>query len=101
MRIKQTNNKNKQNKQIPKQQTNKQTFSGQAEAIVRSAAAATTGQNDDFVDDPVFEEFLCAGGTSSNVGTMGRGNPGWLSSQLSYLSLSTYFDCCLIKRLDR
>ena len=66
---------------------------------MRTAAAAS--QDDNFVDDPVFEEFLCAGGTGSNVETTGRGNPGWLSSQLSYLSLSTYFDCCLIKRLDR
>ena len=54
---------------------NKQTFAGQAELIVRSAAAASSGQDDDFEDDPVFNEFLCDDGVGSNVGALGRGHP--------------------------
>ena len=71
--------------------------------IVRSAAAAATsaGQDDEFVDDLVFDEILCADGGGSNVGTVGRGNPGWLSSQVSALKSSTYLDYCLIKPLIR
>ena len=49
--------------------------------IVRSAAAASSGQDVDFEDDPVFNEFLYADGNGSNVGTLGRGNPGWSLSQ--------------------
>ena len=79
---------------------NKQTFAGQAEAIVRSAAAAAAGQDDDFVDDPEFE-LLGADGSDSNVGTVGRGNPGWLSAQMSSMSSSTSINYCLIKPLDR
>ena len=41
-----------------------------------TAATATAGQDDDFADDPVFDEFLCTDGSRSNVGTVGRGNPG-------------------------
>ena len=70
-------------KQTNKQQSNKQTFAGQAEAIVRSAAATTACQDDEFPDDPVFNAFLCADGSDSNVGTVGRRNPGWLLSQYS------------------
>ena len=79
VRIKQTNNHHqKQTRQTSNETTNKQTFAGQAEAIVRSAAAATAGKDDDFVDDPVFNELFCADGSDSNVGTVGTGNPGWL-----------------------
>ena len=53
---------------------------------MRSAAAAKTVQDDDFVDDPVFNELVCAGGSGSTVGASGRGNPGWSSSQCSSLS---------------
>ena len=60
-------------------------FAGQAEAIVRSAAAAD-GKDDGFVDDPLFEEFLSAGGNGGNSGALGRGNPGWSTSQCSSLS---------------
>ena len=62
---------------------------------MRSAAAAYAGQDDEFVDDPVFEEILCADGSGSNVGALGRGNPGWSSSQCTSLLSSIYFDCCL------
>ena len=94
--IKQTN-KQKLNKQTNKQQSNNQTkqtnkqnkhsilrinldhnvFTGQVEAIVRSAAAATDGQEqvDGFVEDPVFEELLCADGSGDRNVTVGRGNP--------------------------
>ena len=78
VRIKQTNNHHqKQTRQTSNETTNKQTFAGQAEAIVRSAAAATAGQDHDFVDDPVFDELFSADGSDSNVGTVMRGNPGW------------------------
>ena len=53
---------------------------------MRSAAAATTGQHDDFVDDPVFDELVCADGSGTTVGALGRGNHGWSSSQFSSLS---------------
>lgn len=62
--------------------------------IVRSAAAASTGQDDDFADDLVFAEFLSDGGSASNVGAFGRGNPGWSSLKFSSLSSSIYFDWC-------
>ena len=98
----QTNNRtNKQTKQVTKQQEKKQTFAGQAEAIVRSAAAASSGQDDDFVDDPVFDDLLCADASDINVGTVRRGNPGWLSAQMSSMSSSTSINYCLIKPLDR
>ena len=74
------------NKQTIKQQSNKHVFAGQAEAIVRSAAAATTFQDEDFADDLVFNELACAGGSGSTVGALGRGNPGWSSSQCSSLA---------------
>ena len=96
--IKQTN---KQTKQVTKQQQKKQTFAGQAEAIVRSAAAASSGQDDDFVDDPVFDDLLCADASDINVGTVRRGNSGWLSAQMSSMSSSTSINYCLIKPLDR
>ena len=67
---------------------------------MRSAAAAAAGQDDDFVDDPEFE-LLGADGSDSNVGTVGRGNPGWLSAQMSSMSSSTSINYCLIKPLDR
>ena len=73
------------NKQTSKQ-TNKQTncshnwinkrITGQAEAIVRSATAAD-GQDDGFVEDPEFEEFLCA---DTRSGAVRSGNPGWYFS---------------------
>ena len=53
---------------------------------MRSAAAATTFQDEDFADDLVFNELACAGGSGSTVGALGRGNPGWSSSQCSSLS---------------
>ena len=43
---------------------------------MRSAAAASSGQDEDFEDDPVFSEFICADGNGSNIGALGRGNPG-------------------------
>ena len=43
---------------------------------MRSAAVAAAGQDDGFEEDPVFEEFLCAGGSGNNVGALGRGNHG-------------------------
>ena len=88
---KQTTKSNKKqttkSNQTNKQHTNKQTFAGQAELIVRSAAAASSGQDDDFEDDPVFNEILFAGESGSNVGALGRGHPGRSSSQfLAFLS---------------
>ena len=76
-------------------------FPGQAERIVRSAASASAGQDDDFVDDPVFEDLLCADGSGGTSVAVGRGNPGWLSSQLSSLPSSTYVDFCLTKTVFR
>ena len=67
---------------------------------MRNTAAAAASQDDDFVDDPEFE-LLCADGSDSNVGTVGRGNPGWLSALMSSLSSSTYIDYYLIKPVDR
>ena len=52
---------------------------------MRSAAAADS-KDDGFVDDPLFEEFLSAGGNGGNSGALGRGNPGWSTSQCSSLS---------------
>ena len=40
---------------------------------MRSAAAAAVGQNDGFVEDPLFEEFLC---DDSNSEAVARINPG-------------------------
>ena len=46
---------------------------------MRAAARDQAGQDDDFVDDPLFDELLC-NGSGGNVGAVGRSNPGWLSS---------------------
>ena len=74
-------------------QTLNERITGQAEAIVRSATAAA-GQDDGFVEDPEFEEFLCA---DTRSGAVGRGNPGWYFYVL-HPSHCLFFLTCFLSR---